>query len=50
MKPGSLNFSNLIGAGMGFEMEEMLKQVEMGLDTQKNFAKMNEDRNVEDGV
>ena len=35
---------------MGLEMEEMAKKLKMGLDAQKSFAQMHEDRNMNKGI
>ena len=35
---------------MGLQMEKILKQIEVGLNPQKSFTKMDEDRDVENGV
>jgi len=35
---------------MGLQMEEILKQIEVGLNPQENFAKMDKDRNVKNGI
>ena len=34
------NFISIIGTGLGFQMEKELEQVEMGLNSQKSFAKV----------
>ena len=44
------NYIYLRIVGMGFQMEEILKQIKVGLDPQKSLAKMNENRDVENRV
>ena len=50
LQPGSPNCIHLRIVGMRFQMKEILKQVEVGLDPQKGLAQVNKDRNVEDGI
>jgi hypothetical protein len=35
---------------MGFQMEEILKQIKVGLNPQESFAKMDKDRDVKNGI
>jgi len=44
------NYIYLRIVGMGFQMEEILKQIKVGLDPQKSLAKMDENRDVENRV
>ena len=50
LQPSSPNYIHLRIIGMGFQMEEILKQIKVGLDPQKSLAKMDENRVVENGV
>ena len=50
LQPGSPDYIYLRFVGMGLQMEEILKQIEVGLNPQKSFTKMDEDRDVENGV
>src|SRR6185437_10207114 len=36
--------------GMGFQMEEVLKKIEVGFDPQKGFTKMNKNQDVKDRI
>ena len=50
LQPNSPNYVYLRIIGMGFQMEEILKQIKVGLDPQKSLAKMDENRDVDNRV
>ena len=50
LQPSSPNYIYLRIIGMGFQMEEILKKIKVGLDPQKSLAKMDENRDVENRV
>ena len=50
LKSSPSNYIYCCSAGLEFQMEEMLKKIEMGFDPQKGLAQVNKDRNVEDGI
>jgi len=50
LQPGSPNYIHLGFVGMRFQMKEILKLVEVGLDPQKGLAQVNKDINVEDRI
>ena len=50
LQPSSPNYIDLRIIGMGFQMEEILKQIKVGLDPQTSLAKMDENRDVENRV
>ena len=50
LQPGSPNYIYPRFVGMGFQMEEIPKQIEVRLNPQESFAKMNKNRDVENGV
>ena len=50
LQPSSPNYIYLRIVGMGFQMEQILKQIKVGLDPQKSLVKMDENRDVENGV
>ena len=43
LQPGSLNYIYPTVVGMGFQMKEILERIEMGLDPQESFTKMDKD-------
>jgi hypothetical protein len=47
---GSSNYSGVVGARLGLHSEELPEEYPVGLDAQESFAKMDEDRSVEDAV
>ena len=47
LQPSSPNYIYLRIVGMGFQMEQILKQIKVGLDPQKSLVKMDENRDVE---
>ena len=50
LQPGSPDYIYLRIIGMGFQMKEILEQIEVGLNPQESFAKMEKNRYVENGV
>jgi hypothetical protein len=48
--PSRPNFFGCESTGLGFQVEEVTEQVEMGLDAQKSFTKVNKDIDVENGI
>ena len=50
LQPNSPNYVYLRIIGMGFQMEEILKQIKVGLDPQKSLAKIDENRDMENIV
>ena len=50
LEPSSPNYIYLRIVEMGFQMEEILKQIKVGVNPQKSLAKMDENRDVENGV
>ena len=50
LEAGTANNSDFLLAGLGFQVEEVPKELKMGLDAKKSFAQMCEDVDVEDGV
>ena len=46
LQPSSPNYIYARFVGMGFQMKEILEQIEVGLNPQESFAKMNEDNGV----
>jgi hypothetical protein len=47
---GPSNYSWIIGAWLGFHIEELPEQHLVGLDPQERFAEMDEDRYVKDAI
>jgi hypothetical protein len=47
---GSPDYSLVIGAWLGLHTEELPEEYPVGLDAQERFAKMYEDRSMEDAV
>ena len=39
-----------VGVGLRLQMEKKSEEFEMGLDAQKRFAQMHEDRNMNEGI
>jgi hypothetical protein len=50
LQPSSPDYIYLRFVGMGFQMEEILKQIEVELNPQESFAKIEKNRYVENGV
>jgi hypothetical protein len=50
LQTGSPDYIYLRFVGMGFQMEEILKQIEVGLNPQESFAKMDKDKDVKNGI
>ena len=48
LQPGSPNYIHLRIIGMRFQMKEILKQVEVGLNPQEGFTQMDKNRDVKD--
>ena len=46
LQPGSPNYIYLRFVGMGFQMEEILKQIEVELNSQESFTKINKNQDV----
>ena len=49
-RPAPPTTSKMKESGCGFKMEKKLEEFEMGLDAQKRFAQMHEDRNMNKGI
>jgi hypothetical protein len=47
---GPSDYSGVVGARLGLHAEKLPEEYPVGLDTQECFAKMDEDRSVEDDV
>ena len=50
LQPSSPNYIYLRIIGMGFQMEEILKQIEVGLDPREGFTQVDKIQDVENGV
>ena len=50
LQPGSPNYIHLRIVGMRFQMKEILKQVEVGLNPQEGFTQVDKDRDVKDEI
>ena len=50
LQAGSPNYIHLGFVGMRFQMKEILKQIEVGLNPQKGLAQVDKDRDMEDGI
>jgi hypothetical protein len=48
LKAGTPNNRWIVGGGLWLHTEEVAEKFPMGLDSEKSFAKMDEDRNVAD--
>ena len=46
LQHGSPDYTYLRFIGMGFQMEEILKQIEVELNSQESFTKINKNRDV----
>jgi uridylate kinase len=47
---GPSDYSLIVGAGLGLHAEKLSEEYPVGIDPQECFAKMDEDRSVEDAV
>ena len=50
LQPSSPNYIHLRNVGMRFQMKEILKQVEVGLNPQESFTEVDKDRDVKNRI